>query len=37
MAQLYGLRSRRNWGIGDFTDLSKLIEIAAGLGGAWSA
>jgi 4-alpha-glucanotransferase len=32
--QLYGVRSRRNWGHGDFADLAKLIEIAAGLGAA---
>jgi 4-alpha-glucanotransferase len=30
--QLYGIRSARNWGIGDFTDLEGLIELAASLG-----
>jgi 4-alpha-glucanotransferase len=30
--QLYGIRSARNWGIGDFTDLEGLLELAAGLG-----
>jgi 4-alpha-glucanotransferase len=32
--QLYGVRSRRNWGHGDFTDLANLIDIAAELGAA---
>jgi len=30
--QLYSVRSARNWGIGDFTDLEGLIALAAGLG-----
>src|SRR5499426_1614787 len=32
--QLYCVRSRRNWGHGDFTDLAKLIDMAAELGAA---
>lgn len=32
--QLYGVRSHRNWGHGDFTDLLGLLELSADLGAA---
>lgn len=32
--QLYGIRSKDNWGHGDFTDLSRLIDLAAELGAS---
>ena len=32
---LYALRSRRNWGIGDFSDLERFVEIAGRLGASY--
>ncbi len=32
---LYGIRSERNWGVGDFTDLKRVTEWTADLGGGF--
>ena len=31
--QLYSLKSKQNWGVGDFSDLSAMVDIAADNGG----
>jgi 4-alpha-glucanotransferase len=33
--QLYTVCSKRNWGIGDFTDLTGFVELAAGAGASY--
>ncbi|MBI5025831.1 MAG: 4-alpha-glucanotransferase [Nitrospirae bacterium] len=32
---LYSIRSSRNWGIGDFTDLKNVVKLTAALGGGF--
>ena len=34
-ASLYAVRSARNWGVGDLTDLGALVDLAADHGGAF--
>lgn len=33
--QLYALKSKQNWGIGDFSDLTQLVEYIANCGGSF--
>ena len=36
MTQLYSMRSRRSWGLGDLADLATLVTWSAGLGAGFS-
>ena len=31
--QLYSVRSKRNWGVGDFTDLKEIVKLSKEIGG----